>query len=71
MSEKLIINGEEKVPWEVTIHYDDGEEKVYEGIYFPSAFVKAIMKTDNEWISISLNGEHWGDNPNHPKNQII
>ena len=52
----------------VTVHYAN-VDKIYDNIHYPVAFAKAIMKTDGDWISISLNNVHWGDNPNHPKNK--
>ena len=52
----------------ITVHFET-EDRIYDNIHYPSAFAKAIMKTETEWISISLNGKHWGSNPNHPANQ--
>jgi len=52
----------------ITVHFSD-VDKEYSNIHYPEAFVRAIMKTENNWVSISLNGKHWGSNPNHPINQ--
>ena len=52
----------------VTVHYDK-VDKIYDNIHYPVAFAKAVMKTETQWKSISLNNVHWGSNPNHPANQ--
>ena len=52
----------------ITVHEQDCD-KEYSNVHYPEAFVKAIMKTNQDWVSISLNGRHWGSNPNHPINQ--
>jgi len=52
----------------ITVHFEN-EDRIYDNIHYPVAFAKAIQKTEKEWVAISLNGNLWGSNPNHPKNQ--
>ncbi len=52
----------------ITVHCTDCD-KEYSNVHYPGAFARAIMKTEQDWVSISLNGKHWGSNPNHPINQ--
>ncbi len=53
----------------ITVHYD-GYDTEYNNVHYPTAFANTIMKTNKEdWISISLNGKHWGSNPNNKSKQ--